>query len=94
VFAGVYVGLRPTLVWGGPPALAGERKLHTDDLRGVLLIYERSMVRRIRGQKEEQILRGKDRKKGKGNGKSNDKSQYRGLSTAHHKNKSVMLRSR
>jgi hypothetical protein len=43
-------------------------------------------------QEKKQIPRGYDRKKGKGKFKSND--QYRGLSTAHHKNKSVMLWSR
>jgi len=39
-------------------------------------------------QRQQQIPGGNDRKKSKG------KSQYRGLSTAHHKDRSVMLRSR
>jgi hypothetical protein len=41
--------------------------------------------------KEEADSQGNDRKKGKGN---NSKGQYRRLSTPHHKDKSVMLRSR
>ncbi len=36
----------------------------------------------------------KYKSKGKSKGTSNGTSQYRGLSTAHHKNKNVMLRSR
>ena len=41
---------------------------------------------------EEADSQGNDRKKGKGN--NNSKGQYRGLSPPHHKDKSVMLRSR